>query len=259
MKKWFVVGVLGLIAFEIANVYFIMPLPYSQRVRSIDVAFALYSWRWVVRAASVALMVLGVRSLWRVTGWRRWSAPLAVGIAAVVAYVTNFQMAADKMFLIPEQLTMVPSSASAVEKNRLVVGVFLNGEARAYPVQFLGYHHQVRDRIGGEPILVTFCTVCRTGRVFSPMIDSIEERFRLVGMDHFNAMFEDATTHSWWRQANGEAVIGPMKGTAMPELPTVQVSLKQWIKLHPETLVMQADPAFTAEYSKDYEIGRAHV
>jgi hypothetical protein len=39
--------------------------------------------------------------------------------------------------------------------------------------------------------MITYCTVCRTGRVFSPDVDGKPETFRLVGMDHFNAMFED--------------------------------------------------------------------
>ena len=81
---------------------------------------------------------------------------------------------------------------------RLVVGVEIDGDARAYPVQFIGYHHQVRDTVHGAPVIVSFCTVCRTGRVFRPVVDGHPESFRLVGMDHFNAMFEDSTTGSWW-------------------------------------------------------------
>ena len=42
--------------------------------------------------------------------------------------------------------------------------------------------------------MVTYCTVCRTGRVFSPIVEGQPETFRLVGMDHFNAMFEDEGT-----------------------------------------------------------------
>ena len=41
MKKVFTLGVFGLVLFEIANVYFIMPMPGSQRMRSIDMAFVI--------------------------------------------------------------------------------------------------------------------------------------------------------------------------------------------------------------------------
>jgi hypothetical protein len=43
MKKLFFLGITLLVLFEVANVYFITPLPYSQRMRSIDVAYALHS------------------------------------------------------------------------------------------------------------------------------------------------------------------------------------------------------------------------
>ncbi len=45
-------------------------------------------------------------------------------------------------------------------------------------------------------------------------------------MDHFNAMFEDKTTKSWWRQATGEAISGTKKGVRLPEIPSQQMSLK---------------------------------
>jgi hypothetical protein len=165
-------------------------------------------------------------------------------------------MSADHMFLQPTVVNLQPAATSKVAMDRLVVGIEMDGQARAYPLQFIGYHHQVRDTLAGQPILVSYCTVCRTGRVFRPTVNGTLETFRLVGMDHFNAMFEDRTTHSWWRQANGQAIIGPLAGTAMPELPSVQVSLRQWLKLHPTSLVMQGDPTFASEYAKDYAYER---
>jgi len=166
-------------------------------------------------------------------------------------------MSADRIFIAPDSVTMKPIAQNRVEPGRLVVGVDLNGDARAYPIQFIGYHHQVRDMVGGTPVLVSFCTVCRTGRVFSPMVDGKAEQFRLVGMDHFNAMFEDKTTGSWWRQATGEAVTGAKKGAKLSEFPSQQMTLAQWVALHPNTLIMQADSALAHKYSKtfDYESG----
>jgi len=43
---------------------------------------------------------------------------------------------------------------------------------------------------------------------------------------------------------------------AMPELPSVQVTLQQWQRLQPTTLVMQGDPTFADEYAKDYAYER---
>jgi hypothetical protein len=249
-----IAGLVGLALFECANVYFIMPMPGSQRMRSIDLAYALHQNRWIVRAIFGALVLIGGHALLSPlgVGWRRWALPLLALVSGGIVYVTNFRMAADQMFKQPRQLRLVPIAENTVAPQRLVVGVVRNGEARAYPLQFIGYHHQVRDSVGGEPVLVSYCTVCRTGRVFTPMVRQSLESFRLVGMDHFNAMLEDSRTGSWWRQANGEAVVGPLTGTRLAELPSAQMRLAQWASLHPKTLVMQADPAFTEEYAKDY-------
>lgn len=249
----FIASVVALILLEVANVWFIMPMPGSQRMRSVDAAYAIYQWRWPLRLVLGALVAVTAVATWmRGDRRRRWLVPAALVATAAVAYVVNFRMAADQMFRQPTVLNMVPASRNTVALDRLVVGVVLNGEARAYPLQFIGYHHQVRDSVGGQPVLVSYCTVCRTGRVFTPAVGGRPETFRLVGMDHFNAMLEDSTTGSWWRQANGEAITGARKGEALPELPHLQVTLREWLALHPTSLVMQGDPRFIEEYAKDY-------
>ncbi|MDB4877982.1 MAG: hypothetical protein JWM41_4428 [Gemmatimonadetes bacterium] len=256
MKKLFAAGVIGLILIELANVYFIMPMPGSQGMRSVDAAYAVYRWRWPLRIAFGALLAIGTPAVWRAAGWRRWLAPASIALAGLVMYALNFRMSADHMFLQPTALNMQPAARNTVKLNRLVVGVDIDGDARAYPLQFIGYHHQVRDSVGGKNVLVTYCTVCRTGRVYAPVVGGRHETFRLVGMDHFNAMLEDRSTGSWWRQANGEAITGARKGMLLPEIPHVQVTLEQWLALHPASLVMQGDPAFTVEYGKGYAYER---
>jgi hypothetical protein len=256
MKTVFAIGAIGLIVLEIALVYFIMPLPGSQRMESIDLAYALYNWRWPLRAVLAGMLLGGVLFGWRKGGQRKWVVPASLVVVVMVAYVTNFRMAADRIFLPPTVLNMQPAERSAVADDRLVVGVEINGSARAYPLQFIGYHHQVRDTVGGQHIMVSYCTVCRTGRVFSPVVDGRVQSFRLVGMDHFNAMFEDRATGSWWRQANGEAVVGEHKGKTLPEIPSRQVTLKRWLALYPNSLIMQADSTFADEYAKDYAFER---
>ena len=255
MKKLFYLGILGFILFEIANVYFIMPLPGSQEMNSIDVAYFLYSWRWLIRGFWGILVLLGLKSAFAKSKWL----PIISVLALLgVVYETNFEMAADTMFYQPTNLAVHNIQTNKVENERLIIGVTYQGQAKAYPIQYLGYHHQVRDSIGNKPIMVTYCTVCRTGRVFEPLVNGKMEGFRLVGMDRFNAMFEDKTTKSWWRQATGEAIAGTLKGQQLPEFPSMQTTLGKWTELYPNTLVLQPDNNFQVEYDsmKTYERGR---
>ena len=253
MRRLFYAGVLLLAVFEIAHVYLVMPLPGSQRLPSLELAYWLHAWRWAFRLAAALLVAAGLAAAWRAGPRPRRLAVALLLLAAGVTYATNVTMAADRMFVAPASLRMTPASGNAVALERLVVGVELNGEARAYPLQFIGYHHQVRDTVGGRPVLVSYCTVCRSGRVFDPRVDGRTESFRLVGMDHWNAMFEDATTGTWWRQATGEAVAGPRAGATLAEIPSRQMTLAAWLALHPATLVMQADSAVLDRYPRNFD------
>jgi hypothetical protein len=254
MKKIFWFGLIGLLLFEIANVYFIMPMPGSQQMNSIDLAYFLYKWRWIFRVLFAAMIFFGLfKSQWK----RKWLLFFPIAVVAIVIYMANFKMAADAMFKQPKQLLLVNAASNKVDSNRLVLGVSINGEAKAYPIRFLGYHHHIQDTVGGKPIMVTYCTVCRTGRVFEPIVNGKKEKFRLVGMDHFNAMLEDATTKSWWRQVTGEAIAGKLKGQQLPEVFSSQTSLAEWLQLNPSSLIMQVDSAFIKSYdtTMKYENG----
>jgi len=250
MKKLFWIGLIGLLLFEIANVFFIMPMPGSQRMNSIDFAYFLYGSRWIFRILFFMMIAAGFfLSQWK----RKRLLLLPIVLLIAIAYVANFKMAADHMFLKTKNLVLASAVNNKVDSGRLILGITVNGKAKAYPIQFLGYHHQVMDTLGGRPVMITYCTVCRSGRVYEPIVNGKQEEFRLVGMDHFNAMFEDKTTKSWWRQENGEAIAGKLKGYKLPEVYSVQTSLSKWLQLHPNSLIMQQDVAFKDSYDSTYK------
>ncbi len=245
-----VIGIFVLFGFEIASIYYIMPFPGSQREESIDLAYFLFSHAQYFRIAGLCLLAypVVVFVISGTTSQRVMLISLFL-LYLIVFYQVNYRMRADAMFKQPRTVTLLNVSENKVESDKLVLGVSVNEQFRAYPIEIIGYHHQVRDTIGGEPIMVTYCTVCRSGRVFRPLVNNEPEDFRLVGMDHFNAMFEDSRTKSWWRQANGEAIAGPLKGTTLEELPSEQMSLRAWVNQHPNTLILQPDSIFKDAYA----------
>lgn len=246
MKALYYCGLLGLALFEIANVYFIMPMPGSQQYDSVDLAYFLYSYRWVFRVVFALMIIAGARAVFQ--GKRKWIPVVAALPVLFIVYMFNFSMTADHMFLQPKSLEFKSRNENVLQDSSLVLSVSHGGLAKAYPIRLIQYHHQVRDSIAGKPIMVTYCNVCRTGRVFEPLVDSKLENFRLVGMDHFNAMFEDETTGSWWRQATGEAITGPLKGKVLPVFESNQLTLTQFFSLHPFGTVMQPDTHFKDSY-----------
>ena len=251
MKTFLLItGLLLLLAIEILHIYFIMPFPGSQHNNTIAVAYWLDNNIWWMRIAVGLILVYPVARIFRYAkGWKKILLSAGLLLYAVVFYFFNFRFKADKMFYQPVHRSFATAASNKIPDNKLIIGVVINGEAKAYPVQLIGYHHQVRDTIGNTPVMVTYCTVCRTGRVFSPVINGSNETFRLVGMDHFNAMFEDKSTKSWWRQATGIAIAGPLKGAALHELPSTQSTLAVWLRQYPASLILQPDTSFKKQYS----------
>ena len=257
MKKLFYIGLIGLGLFEILKVYFIMPMPGSQQMESIDIAYFLHTYRWYVRVLFVLLIVAGSFQAFKI---KRWWLPVIPLLAVIyIVYTFNFDMTADHMFLQPQKLSFKSKADNVLGDSSLVIAVSHNGEAKAYPIRYIAYHHQVCDTVGGKAVMVTYCNVCRTGRVFEPTVNGVLENFRLVGMDHFNAMFEDSSTKTWWRQATGEAVAGPLKGSALPELESVQVSTSKFFWMYPFGKVMDPDASSTDFYDSlaRFERGRS--
>lgn len=244
---------------EILSVFFIMPIGNSQEMNAAEWAYFFYNYSWIFRILGLGLFFYIAQPYWMASKkiLPKIGTVLLLIVYLAVAYMVNFVMRADKMFYQPNHKILAKAANNQIEPQKLVMGVFYKNEARAYPVQFLGYHHQVVDTIGNEPLIITYCTVCRTGRVFSSLVNGKNESFRLVGMSQYNAMFEDATTKSWWQQETGEAIFGSLKGTKLTEIPYQQMTLENWLKLYPESLIMQPDPDFSDQYARmeSYEDG----
>lgn len=248
-----ITGLLILLATEILRVYFIMPFPGSQKANTISIAYFLNNYIWLFRILGLILFVPAMFYVFRHgKWWKKILLGIFVLVYGAVFYMFNFKFLADKMFIQPQHKILATAPTNTIDSNKLIIGVALGAEAKAYPIEVIGYHHQVLDTVGGEPVMITYCSVCRTGRVFSPFVNRRYQRFRLVGMDHFNAMFEDEDTKSWWRQVSGIAIAGPLKGMALREIPSEQMRLGAWIRKYPNTLIMQPDPVFVKRY-KDLE------
>jgi hypothetical protein len=252
------VALLLLFSAEILRVYFVMPFPGSQVSNTVSYAHWLdQSIIWIRVIVLLLLFFALILVFKNGRTWEKIFLPFILVSYAVVFFFFNFRLQAENIFRQPVNKSFTVSANSEMEKSKLIIGVVIDGQAKAYPIQLIGYHHQVVDTIGKTPVMITYCTVCRSARVYSPIVNGKPESFRLVGMDHFNAVFEDFTTKSWWQQATGTAIAGPLKGYTLKEFPSTQLTWEAWLRLYPESLVMKPDTVFMDNYFKleDYDRG----
>jgi len=132
--------------------------PFSpQTPRGVQVAFWLrHLAPWAAVAAALGGLVLAA-TLWRgARWWTRAVLPLAVVLLAAGAWAAR-QNVFEKMFApLPATRFAPAAQADWVAAGDPVLAVALGGEARAYPVRQLAYHHVVNDVVGGVPIVATY-------------------------------------------------------------------------------------------------------
>ncbi|HMG15345.1 MAG TPA: hypothetical protein VK590_07870, partial [Saprospiraceae bacterium] len=135
MKTYFYLGAIGLILFEILNVFFIMPMPGSQEINSLDIAYFLYTHRWLFRAFFGLMIIVGIINSFQ--SKKKWIPIFILLALGIIIYLFNFKMCADKMFLQPKEVIFRLKDKNKLPLNSMVLSVELNGLAKAYPIRFL--------------------------------------------------------------------------------------------------------------------------
>ena len=108
------------------------------------------------------------------------------------------------------------------------------------------------DRIGGRPVVVTFCPLCGTGMVFHARLPGRELNFGVSGLLYQSDMLlYDRATESLWSQIKKEAVAGPLTGTRLRLIPATQTTWSAWKKKHPDTLVLSTKTGYLRNYDRD--------
>ena len=133
-----------------------------------------------------------------------------------------------------------------------VIGLEINGEAKAYPLFILVWHEIVNDDVGGVPVSVTYCPLCYTNQVFERVIDGNVVEFGTSGkLYNSNLLMYDRYTESYWSQALGMAVKGELTGYQLNLVPFDVITWGDWKMLHPETLVLTTDTGHIRSYATD--------
>jgi hypothetical protein len=141
--------------------------------------------------------------------------------------------------------------ATPFSEHVMVIGVSLNGEARAYPVPMLERHELVNDTVGGRAILVSFCPLCGTGIVFDRAIEGKPRSFGVSGLLwRSDVLMFDRETESLWSQIDARAITGPSRDRELSMVSSRMTRLEDWAREHPATTVMSPGAAGARAYAR---------
>ncbi|MGI9423311.1 MAG: DUF3179 domain-containing protein, partial [Hyphomicrobiaceae bacterium] len=138
------------------------------------------------------------------------------------------------------------NKSNALKDNVPVIGLEINGDARAYPIPVLMWHEIVNDTVGGEPVTVTYCPLCNAALVFHRKVGDQVLDFGTTGkLRNSDLVMYDRQTESWWQQFTGEAIVGRLMGTELKLLPSRLESFSDFKQRHPNgKILVPNNPAF---------------
>jgi hypothetical protein len=120
-----------------------------------------------------------------------------------------------------------------------VIGLVIEGDARAYPLRVLTWHEIVNDVVGGVPVAVTYCPLCNSAIVFDRRVDGQATEFGTTGkLRNSDLVMYDRATESWWQQFLGEAIVGARTGMLLKIIPARLESWERFAARHPQGKVL---------------------
>lgn len=169
---------------------------------------------------------------------------------------------------IPElnsQSRALAVDASWMTDDEVVMGVVVNGQAVAYPLAIMQRHELANDVVGGEPIAIVYCTLCKSGLVFRSTVGDRVLHFQTSGLLYnSNKIMVDVETDTLWHHLRGLGIGGELLGTKLDLLSVNHMRWSDWVAENPDTEVIELpEPIFFDEperppISYDYTPGEAY-
>jgi len=145
---------------------------------------------------------------------------------------------------------------------RVVFGVTVNGESRAYPKNIMEIHEMINDTLGGRRLGIPYCTLCGSAQAY--FTDSVPNGIdvpvlRTSGLlTRSNKVMFDLNTFSVFDTFTGQALSGPLQDArvVLDQTSVVTSTWGEWQTAHPDTTIVAEDGGIDRTYALDPLGGR---
>jgi len=142
--------------------------------------------------------------------------------------------------------------ATHVDDDDLVITLSYKGQYRAYPSKILDHHEIVNDTIAGDPLAITWCSLCGSAVGIGRTVGGAVTEFGVSGvLYNSDLVLYDRATETLWDQIEAKGVVGTMTGVSLELVPVSMSRWAKWRNKHPDTIVLSTDTGFEYDYSQD--------
>lgn len=159
LNRWTVLVLLALAvtAWVIVPAWVIQPFR-AQKWSAFEISYVLRRWAPLATLFGALAAIAIAVALWPDARpwWRKVLLVMLLVPATAAAWFARQNYFEWSFNPLPNPEFVAADRASFVADRDMVIAVAISGEAVAYPIRQLAYHHLVHDEVGGVPIVATY-------------------------------------------------------------------------------------------------------
>jgi hypothetical protein len=157
--QWILLCVFALLAIAVVLIpaWVIQPFK-SQTSYGLEVSYILRKWSRVITLILLPIVLLLILRLWnKSSSWFPKVFLVVPALLTAAAAWFSWQNHFEWMFHpLPNPAYARAKETDFISDKDMVLAIAIKGDAVAYPVRLLAYHHLVHDVVGGTPLVATY-------------------------------------------------------------------------------------------------------
>lgn len=138
-------------------------------------------------------------------------------------------------------------STTPFDSEETVIGVVVNGEAKAYPFGIMNWHEIVNDTVGKKNLTISYCPLCDTIVAF----ERNETTFGVSGKLYQSCLvMYDRTDDTLYSQPWAMGIVGKAVHRNLTKIPAVKTTLGNWLKQYPHSQILGTDTGYRRDYQR---------
>ncbi|MEL7036917.1 MAG: DUF3179 domain-containing protein [Cyanobacteria bacterium J06592_8] len=139
------------------------------------------------------------------------------------------------------------ATTTPFSSDETIIGIVVNGEAKAYPYGILNWHEIVNDTIGGVNVTVSYCPLCDTMVAF----ERGNRTFGVSGKLYQSCLvMYDRSDDTLYSQPWALGIVGAQVNRSLERIPAVKTTLGNWLKQHPDSKILSTNTGYQRDYQR---------
>lgn len=206
-----------------------------------EVHIGIFHSRKVLMVVGIIAFIVAMAAnyRYRIVGWKGVTVhsfafiSLFIGGFLLVTYIMFKPQQTDAEFI------SIAEANKYIKYDDEVMVIDVKGDARAYPHLWMRQPHIVGETIGGEDVLMTYCSLSHSGLAYSPVLDGEQLELKVFTQLQNNLIMFDTKSDEPIQQITGTT---EHSGKSLKEYPVQVMTYEVFRDLYPQGKVFYNPP-----------------